>query len=101
MPQTPEQIALDRIRQAAESGAESLEFYNLGLTSLPPEIGQLVNLKKLFLSSVHFTNRPTSRNQLTSLPPEIGRLTNLTKLDLSGNQLTSLPPEIGQLTNLT
>ena len=36
MPQTPEQTALDRIRQAADSGAESLDLSNLDLTSLPP-----------------------------------------------------------------
>jgi hypothetical protein len=40
MTQTLEQIALERIRQVAESGAESLDLSNLGLTSLPPEIGQ-------------------------------------------------------------
>ena len=34
MPQTPEQTALDRIRQAADSGAESLDLSSLGLTSL-------------------------------------------------------------------
>ncbi len=40
MSQTPEQIALERIRQAADSGAESLDLSELELTSLPPEIGQ-------------------------------------------------------------
>ena len=44
MPDTPYQTALDRIRQAANSGAESLDLSNLGLTSLPPEIGQRTNL---------------------------------------------------------
>ena len=45
MSQTPEEIALERIRQAAESGAKSLDLSHLGLTSLPPGIGQLDNLK--------------------------------------------------------
>jgi len=44
MPQTPEQTALDRIRQAADSGAESLDLSELELTTLPPEIGQLTSL---------------------------------------------------------
>jgi hypothetical protein len=37
MSQTPEEIALERIRQAAESGAEALNLRFLGLTALPPE----------------------------------------------------------------
>ncbi|MGF2038254.1 MAG: COR domain-containing protein [Nostoc sp. CmiVER01] len=71
----------------------NLRFLYLGsnqLSSLPPEIGQLTNLQFLYLGS----------NQLSSLPPEIGQLTNLQTLDLDSNQLSSLPPEIGQLTNL-
>jgi Leucine-rich repeat (LRR) protein len=60
------------------------------LTSIPSEIGQLTNLQKFFLDY----------NALTSLPPEIGQLTNLQVLFLSENKLTSLPPEIGQLKNL-
>lgn len=90
MPDTPYQTALDRIRQAAESGAESLDLSKLGLTSLPPEIGHLTSLTQLDLSD----------NQLTSLLPEIGLLTSLTQLNLFNNQLTSLPSEIVQLTSL-
>ena len=65
-----------------------------GLTgSIPPEIGNLTNLTRLFLY----------QNQLTGpIPPEIGDLTNLTRLYLLDNQLTgSIPSEIGNLTNLT
>jgi Leucine-rich repeat (LRR) protein len=63
---------------------------NNNLTSLPPEIGNLTNLKWLHLNN----------NNLTSLPPEIGNLSNLKYLYLYINNLTSLPPEIGNLTNL-
>lgn len=90
MPQTPEEIALERIRQAADSGAESLDLYNLGLTSLPDELWELTHLGELILS----------RNQLTSLPPEIGKLANLTKIDLSYLGLTSLPDKLWKLTHL-
>ena len=55
----------------------TLELSSLGLTTLPPEIGQLTALTQLDLCD----------NQLTSLPPEIGQLTVLTQLDLSDNQL--------------
>ena len=50
-----------------------------GLTSLPPEIGQLQGLTALGLSE----------NSLTSLLPEIGQLQGLTVLGLSGNSVLS------------
>ena len=51
--------------------------------SIPPELGQLTNLKVLRLS----TNRLTG-----SVPTELGQLTNLTSLHLEGNQLTGCVP---------
>ncbi len=41
---TPEEEALLRIHHAAETGATTLDLSWLGLTALPPEIGQLVSL---------------------------------------------------------
>ncbi len=67
-----------------------LNFSGLGLSMLPPEIGQLTELKQLDLSM----------NQLTVLPPQIGQLAALTDLILYDNRLTTLPPQIGQLTQL-
>jgi len=61
-----------------------------GLLRLPPEIGQLQQLRTLSLSN----------NQLTQIPPEIGQLQQLQNLYLSYNQLTQIPPEIGQLQQL-
>jgi len=85
-----EKELIERIQRAREERATELALISRRLTSLPPEIGQLANLKRLELLE----------NQLTSLPPEIGQLANLTTLNLSYNQLTALPPEIGQLANL-
>ncbi|XOF32829.1 MAG: COR domain-containing protein [Candidatus Electrothrix sp. YB6] len=82
---------LQEIEKAKASGATELDLRGRELTTVPPEIGQLTNLRVLDLIG----------NQLTSLPPEIGQLTKLTELDLSFNQLTALPQEIYQLTNLT
>ncbi len=113
MSQTPEDIALERIRKAAKSGAESLDLYELGLTSLPPEVGQLINLKRIDLDDNQLSSLPPeicqlvnlkqlilTHNQLTSLPPELSQLSNLTKLNLSNNLLVSLPSEIGQLSSI-
>jgi len=66
---------------------------NLGgnqLTTMPPEICQLTNLRRLRLGE----------NQLTKLPPEIGQLTKLIELTLFKNRLSILPSEIGQLIKL-
>ncbi|MEN3942517.1 COR domain-containing protein [Prosthecobacter sp. SYSU 5D2] len=85
--------ALRRIEKCRQQGKNGtvLNLGGLGLTALPPEIGQLTSLTELELS----------HNQLTSLPPEIGLLNSLRQLDLDNNQLSSLPPEIGLLTSLT
>jgi internalin A len=86
-----DQKVLELIDLAARCGSEELNLSKHQLTSLPPKIAKLPDLKSLDLSG----------NQLTSVPPEIARLTNLTSLDLSGNQITELSPEIASLTNLT
>ena len=69
---------------------EELILASAQLTTLPAEIGNLINLKDLYLNG----------NQLITLPAEIGNLTNLRGLYLHNNQLTTLPTEIGNLTNL-
>ncbi len=60
--------------------------------SLPPEIGNLINLRELILSY----------NDLSgSIPPEIGNLSNLKALHLHENNLSgSIPPELGNLSEL-
>ena len=70
----------------------SLPDNNLSGT-LPPELGDLTELRQLDLDD----------NQLTgSIPPELGDLPQLRRLVLGGNQLTgSIPPELGGLNQLT
>jgi internalin A len=111
---TPYEIALQRIEEARVTGATELNLCCLGLTEIPPEIGDLQGLEYLalhlnHLSSIDFSlvnltslsrYLDLSSNELTSLPSEIGNLVNLQELNLNNNQLTTLPPEIGNLGNL-
>jgi internalin A len=90
-----------------------LDLSNLGLETLPAEIGTLPHLQSLQLCSNRLSNLPSEIanlsnlqylylcfNQFTSLPVEIGTLSNLCYLDLRNNHLQSLPSELGQLTSL-
>ena len=66
--------------------------YNRLVGEIPPELGNLANLKKLTLH----------HNQLRGgIPPKIGNLSNLRELTLNHNQLSGpVPPELGKLGNL-
>jgi internalin A len=115
---TPEQqtaynTALEKIEACRRSRKKTLKLNGLGLSQLPPEIGQLRTLTTLDLASNQLSNLPKEigqlkalttlrlgRNQLSSLPEEIGQLTALTEFHLDTNQLSSLPEEIGQLSVL-
>ncbi|GAB1472072.1 hypothetical protein MASR2M66_29500 [Chloroflexota bacterium] len=88
--QTPEEIAIARITEAAKRKATDLSLMNLNLKRLSKQIGELDNLVYLYLSG----------NSLTELPAEIGLLKNLKVIWLFDNELTRLPPEIGSLVNL-
>ena len=67
--------------------------------TIPPELGNLTNLKWLNLGSYQL---PSSFGKFTGeIPAELGNLTNLVELGLSDNQLTGeIPAELGNLTNL-
>lgn len=84
------EIALKKILQAEQTGTDVLWLSEMGLTELPPEIGNLTSLKFLHLEN----------NQLSNLPPEIGRLNNLRELRLGYNNFRDLPQEIGNLHKL-
>src|SRR5205809_805631 len=82
---------IEAVRGAPRGTKLELDLEGLGLTRLPPEIGKLANLTKLYLGN----------NQLRTLPPEIVQLANLKQLAFDNNLLSTLPLEIGQLANLT
>ena len=80
---------------------QALTLQDRGLTgSLPPELGQLTDLRKLDASNTGYTE--TVWNVLTgSIPPELSNLKKLQTLDLSRNFLSgSIPPELGDLMSL-
>ena len=78
------------IDRAADEGWTKLSLSDKGLTELPPEIGNPVDLTELYLHS----------NQLTQIPESICNLVNLTTLYLRSNQLTRIPESICNLVNL-
>lgn len=82
--------ALRIIENARIHRSTDLKLGGMGLTQLPPEIGNLASLVLLDLS----------QNYLSTLPPEIGKLRALNNLNLQSNQLSFLPSEIGHLNNL-
>ena len=94
-----------------------LEFANNRLSwIIPPELGQLKNLKSLWLGGNKLTGSIPHElsylknleilgfidNQLSwPIPVELGQLKNLKSLNLAINQLSwPIPPELGQLRNL-
>jgi len=91
-----------------------LELFKNRLTSLPMEIGQLVNLRVLSVSDNFLCQLPSTIghlchlhifnlqcNRLRHLPDTIGLLTNLHTLNVNGNHLVTLPSSIGNLSTLT
>jgi len=60
------------------------------LSTVPPEIGLLKSLEKLYVQE----------NRLQEIPYSIGDLVNLEVLDVSNNQISRLPVEMIQLTKL-
>ena len=89
--QSKQQLLKQLIEIPSIKKLEILDLSKLGLTELPPQIGNLTNLTELRLNS----------NQITVIPEAIGNLTNLSELWLHSNQITDIPEAIGNLTNLT
>jgi internalin A len=81
---TPEKIAEEHIRQAAETHVTGLNLSELSLQQLPESLGQLTALQLLFLDG----------NQLSALPESLGQLSKLRELFLHDNPRLGLPSEV-------
>ena len=92
---------------------KDLNLSNNNINVLPKEVGELINLKLLWVSSNQIESLPSeignlnklealfiNDNQLIILPSEICKLKGLTTLSISRNQLKTLPSEFGNLLNL-
>ncbi|MEQ9485810.1 leucine-rich repeat domain-containing protein [Coleofasciculus sp. F4-SAH-05] len=101
------------IDKAAREGVTQLDLSGKGITEIPECIGQLTNLKWLYLSKNKITNIPKcigqlnnlkwlflDGNKITNIHDLTGQLNNLKWLFLGGNQITEIPECIAQLTNL-
>ncbi len=75
---------------------EKLSLWNNRIEELPPQIGELKNLREL---SVGFPHK-VGKGLLKKLPKEIRNLKKLEVLDLSANVIEEIPDEIGELHNL-
>lgn len=104
---------LKLLRAAREKKVLKLNFVQEDIAQLPEEIGELVDLRELWLLANNLTSLPNSignllsleqlwlhSNRLRELPDSIGRLEKLRELTLHFNRLVRLPESIGRLINL-
>ncbi len=80
-----------RIAKCRSRGETELDVSRLGLTSLPPSLGELKQLHWVHLRD----------NQLCELPAALGELKQLRRLSLEGNQLREVPAYFREFTQLT
>jgi len=78
------------IVQILDLGPEREACIDFHLNRVPPQLGNLVNLRALMLDT----------NQLSELPPEISRLQQLERLSVSNNHLRRLPDTVANLHRL-
>jgi Leucine-rich repeat (LRR) protein len=107
----PEEVLPRNLKELAKR--TGLNLKGLELTDLPPAIGQLTNLRTLYLSTNYLKSLPPEMENLSNLsylslrfnplgnvPSVVSKLTGLTHLDLGDTKLTEVPAEIGNLTSL-
>jgi internalin A len=91
---------LNLIAQAKDEQWEELDLSGHSLTELPPQIGELTQLKRLILGKWDKEKKAWVGVGLKTLPGELERLVNLEELTLSGNQLTEIQSCVTNLIDL-
>lgn len=94
----PRQAALAVIRKAIDEGSGYVDLEELGLDSLPPEIGDLKDL--VLLDPNERLKIFLAKNLLCTLSLNLFQITNLTFLSLRHNNISRIPPLIGNLQSL-
>ena len=82
--------SLDEATKTADTAC-TIQAHNQGLTTVPPQIGNLHAVRNLNLS----------HNSLAQLPPEMGWLKELRVLDVSYNSLATVPGQVGWFRKMT
>ena len=99
---TQEQLQ-ELLQDAKRVHWKALDLQRCGLKTLPPELGELIDLQVLDLGNGSWINNKfenTKKNMFTTLPESIGNLSNLQGLYLDYARITALPKSIGNLSNL-
>lgn len=91
---------LQLIEKAADECWTEFDLAGSGLEALPPEIGKLIQLKKLILGE-HKQSPGYIENKIDTLPEELWELSNLQSLALPYIGIEKIPDEISQLKHLT
>jgi internalin A len=94
------QAAVLKIEQARAEQWEELDLSGMGLTEVPPEIGGLGELRRLFLGRWDEEKDEGVGNPLVDLPGAIGQLQQLEELHLYDTKITVIPELIAKLKNL-
>ena len=106
---------IKNLKNLKELGIYGYEYFTEEVETLviPPTIGQLDKLEKLYLHGVNIKQLPAQigklqnlktlslhENEITEIPPTIEGLKNLEELQLMDNLIEELPSQIGELSQL-
>ena len=98
---TPEQLQ-ELLRDAKRLRWQALDLHKCGLETVPPELGDLPDLRFLDLGNESWAGsaKNAEKNAFSALPDSVGNLSNLQWLSLENTQITALPDSVGNLSNL-
>lgn len=107
------EIARERVNKAIRMQSTSLSLKGLDITTLPENIGEIRELRELYLHHNQLSNLPSSLGDLKNLrclhlddnkfieiPECISRIIHLEELYLEENNLESIPLSLGRLNRL-